>query len=248
MNHVQKIINSEIIYFLNENMNHDEWIELYINYESEIFHMIENKEQIKFDVIPKNQYHRALQEFIKYREFFRFPESKIFEWKDLVLSNIAKLNILTAIAGHTDHFPYDEFYDEFNNTETYKSNQYNLFTQELDDVTTGAEFDNWRKAKYKETGDKDYLMEDDWGTIYKFLDEVKHMDEYLPLFSNGQWLLSDFGLKPLEELGVEMANSDSPTEIIVLLNKILDVTHQRSDLAEIFIEGGSTSLDYITNF
>jgi hypothetical protein len=41
--------------------------------------------------------------------------------------------------------------------------------------------------------------------------------------------------------------SKNPNEIIVTINRILDVSHQRSDLAELFIEGGSKSLDYISN-
>ena len=34
---------------------------------------------------------------------------------------------------------------------------------------------------------------------------------------------------------------------IVLINRVLDVTHPRSNLAELFIEGDSKSLTYISN-
>lgn len=77
-------------------------------------------------------------------------------------------------------------------------------------------------------------------------------DEYdlnyvLPTFSNNQYTISDYGLEPLYKLGLEMIKQDTPEEIIVTINKILDVTHQRGDLAELFIEGGSKTLNYISN-
>jgi len=248
MINILKIINEEIkSFYLNENMNMNDWDELHSDYTRDIFGMINNEEHVKFRVIPKNQYHKALQEFMRYGRFMRFPESKIFQWKDLILSNIAKLDILTAIAGHSQNFPFDEFYDEFDNSESYDSNQYNLFTGDTDKITPDGEFTAWCKMKYKETGNDEYLREYNFTSAYEFLDEVKHMDDYLPLFSNGQWVLSDYGLKPLYNLGEELANSNDVTEIIVLINKILDVSHQRSDLAELFIEGGSESLDFISN-
>lgn len=216
---------------LNENMNIDDWGELESNMTYEILQMIANKQSVKFDLIPKNQYHKALSEFVKYGELMRFPESIIYQWKDLILENISKLSVLTDIAGHSPHFPYDEFYDIFDHN----------------DETGDGEFSAWTKQKYEETGDKEYLEKCNFSIAYYFLDNVKNMDDYLPLFSNGQWVLSDFGLKPLYKLGKEVAENNNPNEIIVLINKILDVTHQRSDLAELFIEGGSKSLTQISN-
>lgn len=218
---------------LNENMDTYGWYELHSNLNYKIFQMINNKQHIKFYLIPKLQYQRALQEFVKYGEFMRFPEAKIFQWKDLVLENIAKLEVLTAIGGHTSDFPYYEFYDVFD------------YNQETGDERDG-EFSAWCKMKYEETGDDDYTKDYNFQAAYKFLDEVKHMDDYLPLFSNGQWVLSDFGLQPLFKIGQELAENNNANEIIVLINRALDVTHQRSDLAEIFIEGGTPTLDAIS--
>ena len=236
MNEIINIINDEIKqFYLNENMDMNDWMGLHSEYTREIFMMINDSKEVKFRLIPKNQYHRALQEFVRYREFMRFPEAKIFQWKDLILTNIVKLDVLTAIGGHSQHFPFDEFYDEFD---------YNHNTQEERD----GEFSQWGRQKYEETGNEIYIREFDYSSAYEFLDEVKKMDDYLPLFSNGGWVLSDFGLEPLQKLGGEMADSNSAAELIVLINKVLDVSHQRSDLAELFIEGGSTTLDYISNF
>ena len=39
----------------------------------------------------------------------------------------------------------------------------------------------------------------------------------------------------------------TPEEALVLINKVLDVYHQRSDLASLFITGGRDSLTKISN-
>jgi hypothetical protein len=160
----------------------------------------------------------------------RFPEKYILRWKDLILSNIAKLEVLTSIAGHTSSFPYDEFYGQF----------------DVDHDEGVGEFSDWCRMKQEETGDDNYVDDYDFSAAYEYLDEVKNMDEYLPLFSNGQWLLSDFGLEPLFNIGTKMGDSSDANELLVLINKALDVTHQRSDLAEIFIQGGTATLDKIS--
>lgn len=213
---------------------------------SEVFNAINNKQKIRFQRIKPTQYKQALVEFVKYRDFFRFPTKYIHRWKDMTLHNIALLNALTEIHGHTSRFPYDEFYDTFDYQESYESNQYNLFGG-LTEVTPDGEYTAWAKKKYQETGDKDYLQSHNFTAVYEFLDEVKNIDEYVPFFSNGHAVLSDFGLDPLLKLGETLVNQSDPKDIIVTLNKILDVAHMRSDLAEIFIEGGSSSLDAISN-
>lgn len=86
-----------------------------------------------------------------------------------------------------------------------------------------------------------------WEEAYNFLDKKYKIDKYLPLFSNGGWFLSDFGLEPLNKLAVKLIKQQSPEEIIVTLNMIMDVAHQRSDIAELFIEGGSKTLSQISN-
>lgn len=64
-------------------------------------------------------------------------------------------------------------------------------------------------------------------------------------FSNGQPLLSDYGLPQLKTF-LEKALSETAYEKkIVWLDAILNVVHPRSDLAELFVEGGSESLTEI---
>jgi len=222
-------------YCINESFSSlDDWHEYHHQVTNEIFQMINSKQKITFDLMPKNLYNKALKEFMENGRFLRFPSNIILDWKALLLQNIAKLEVLTAIAGHTQHFPFEEFYDVFD------------YDRKTGNDRNGV-FSKWCKKKYKETGDDEYLNNYDFDTASEFLNDFKKIDKYLPLFSNGQWVLSDYGLKPLFNLGNQLVNLSNPNEIIVIINRILDVSHQRSDLAELFIEGGSNTLKYISN-
>jgi len=199
----------------------------------ELFSMIKGQTPIKFGLIPKTQYHNALKEFMRYGEFMRFPERYIMEWKNLLLENIAKLNTLTEIHGRSQWFPYDEFYDVFDYNE--KTNR-----------SEGGQFTRWLNKKRKGP-DGEEFKRGDWTTIYEFLATIYNIDDFTPQFTNGHHVLSDYATAPLMNLGVELDNQTDPNEIIVTINRILDVVHQRSDIAEIFIEGGSKSLFDISN-
>lgn len=174
-----------------------------------VFNSIKNREKIRHTKINPVQYKNALIEFTKFGEFFRFPTKIINNWKNICLRNTLLLAALTDIYGHSQHFPFDEFYDVFEIPEEEQSH--------------------------------------DWEDAFNLLDNVFHIDEYTPKFSNGHELISDYGLKPLYNLCLVLLKQNDPNEIIVTINKILDISHQRSDLAELFIEGGSKSLDMITN-
>lgn len=89
----------------------------------------------------------------------------------------------------------------------------------------------------------------DWGEMMEYIEENGYdviLDNILPSFSNGHDLISDYGLKPLREIVDELYETNDPNEIIVLINRALDVSHQRSDLSELFIEGGESSLNRIS--
>lgn len=62
----------------------------------------------------------------------------------------------------------------------------------------------------------------------------------------GACRLSDYGLEPLKKLAVELYEAQDPEEKLVILDRIFNVTHMRSDLASWFIEKGSWTLSEIT--
>jgi len=89
----------------------------------------------------------------------------------------------------------------------------------------------------------------DWSDAMEYIennDYDKILDNILPRFSNGHDLISDYGLEPLRKIVTELIESNDHNKNIVLINKALDVSHQRSDLSELFIEGGEASLNRIS--
>ena len=167
----------EFINSINEDINDmDAWFELYKDLTYEIFNYIGDQKKIKFDVINKSQYHTALKEFTKYGEFMgRFPVKYIYNWKELVLESIAKLDILNSINGHSSSFPYEEFYDMFDNAEQWEYenekfkdvNQLEIKFPDFKNVKNyiGGEYTHWCKDKFEETGDNDYNNKYDWGDL-----------------------------------------------------------------------------------
>lgn len=75
---------------------------------------------------------------------------------------------------------------------------------------------------------------------YKYLDKLGFYDWCV--LPDGSDAISDYGLEPLLTLLMELEEKESPEEKIVVINKILDVYHQRGDLSSAFIQGGSKSL------
>lgn len=58
--------------------------------------------------------------------------------------------------------------------------------------------------------------------------------------------LSDYGIEPLEKLFLELYQTNTYEKRLVVLDRILNVTHCRSDLAELFVEGGTKSLNILS--
>jgi hypothetical protein len=62
---------------------------------------------------------------------------------------------------------------------------------------------------------------------------------------NGQWYLSDYGLKPLQALALRLYSASTAEDKIHVIDRMLNVVHQRSDLAGMFVEGGTSTLNKI---
>ena len=65
--------------------------------------------------------------------------------------------------------------------------------------------------------------------------------------NEGSWMLSDYGLPQLEKIYGQIFNADTPEEKLYACDKALNVVHQRSDLAAMFVEGGTSTLNAIKN-
>jgi len=65
---------------------------------------------------------------------------------------------------------------------------------------------------------------------------------------DGSSYISDYGLPKLEALYPELYNEHDPEKILYIIDKVLNVVHQRSDLSTIFIEGGQSTLNKIADY
>ena len=218
---LRNIISETINKFLTESGSSGNIVDHLEEYSpSYIFQMYEDGEKLFPNLINASMYKQALTEFIKYGHFMRFPTRYLYQWMAIIMSNVAKISAITTIAGHSDWSATDEFIDYyFGNTED--------------------PYDAW--DAYKEEHGED----DDYGAMTDFLDERGFYDwTKLP---DGSDAWSDYGLQPLLEICSEYNDNMSPEEVIVLINRALDVVHCRGDLASAFITGGSKSLDFVSN-
>lgn len=63
----------------------------------------------------------------------------------------------------------------------------------------------------------------------------------------GGWRISDYGIRPLFKLAALLLETHDAMEKIVVIDRMLNVTHPRSDLASWFVEGGSRTLDVLAS-
>lgn len=92
-----------------------------------------------------------------------------------------------------------------------------------------------------ERGDRDVP---DAADIGKIIEEL--VDSDFATDDKGAWRLSDYGMDKMRNYSIEALAAETPEEKIVAVDKILNVVHQRSDLASWFVEGGSNSLSELS--
>jgi hypothetical protein len=88
--------------------------------------------------------------------------------------------------------------------------------------------------------DEQIDLEDD-DTAHKFFWEYMEDDD-------GSAYISDYGLPKLEALYPALYNEQDPERLLYIIDKVLNVVHQRSDLATVFIEGGTKTLLKIADY
>ena len=202
---------------LHESTGEDRYWEYISDYPAyEIFNMFEGNENPWIPLINPLMYQKALQEFSQYGQLMRFKKETLQQMMGIIMKNTAILRTTTEICGHSEWFPTDDFVDFY-----FEGN-----------------YDAWNE--YKEQVDE----ESDYYAAWELLDE-RGVDDWNKL-PDGSDALSDFGLKPLEELIAQYDESMTPEQILILINKCLDIVHCRGDLSSMFIEGGRKTLSQIS--
>lgn len=121
--------------------------------------------------------------------------------------------------------------------EDFKNNNLDLIN--LIDKYNNKEFNRGKiEIDYK---NKRFLLSCD---VFSLLDDIGLYDWMMMPDGSDAW--SDFGIDPLYEI-IDEYNSELPPEkVLVIVNRCLDVYHQRGDLSSIFIRGGKNSLNRIS--
>ena len=204
--------------------------------ECTVLRMLANGENLWVPLIQPAMYQQALNEFTKFGKLEKFPTKYVYQWFGIIMKNTAIIRAITSLAGHDMGFPTDdaffnsrEEFDEYKKSLVHKgsfSPDFGWIGQEEDDFDEGQEVDDDEAAG-------------------QYLEDNGYYDKMTLPDGSSAW--SDYGIRPLEEIIFQYSDSLEPEKVLVLINKALDVTHQRGDLASAFIEGGWNTLSTISN-
>lgn len=227
---------------LAENSDWHQYYDYVEDYDArEVLMMIKRGDNLWTPLINPSMYQQALNEFTKFGSFQKFPTKYIYQWMGIVMKNTAIIRAITELAGHDVGFPsyavMDVFFggdgdkwEEYRKSLGHKGNfspDFGWMGQEEDDYNEEDEVDDTEAATQ-------YLEDNDY-----------YRKMVLP---DGSDAWSDYGLQPLETIILEYSEDLEPEKVLVLINRALDVTHQRGDLASAFIEGGWNTLSKISNY
>lgn len=170
-------------------------------------------------------------------------------WTPLIEPSVYKQALTEFIKyGQFMHFPAEKYIDDWwriiiKNTRIIESitelaGHTQWFpTEDVEDFF-GEEAEEYIKNKGLED-------ESSYKQYSSLLDDKGYYDKMVLPDGSNAW--SDYGLRPLYKIINEYDEWMTPEEVLVLINRALDVIHQRGDLASAFIKGGSNTLSKITN-
>lgn len=194
--------------------------------------------------------------------------------KEIMIRNTAKINILTTLAGHTQNDPEEDFQD---NIGYFVDDQLGCILKkrntEIDDISQlEIPFDDPHRG-YKEKLPQPEPHECNGTQINPYVEELATNElsidmkypqirkliyedllekfyEYYTTDKDNKMggFMSDYGLQPLMTLLHELIQSDRPETDLVIIDKMLNVVHQRSDIANWFVQGGSYALSQLSGY
>lgn len=194
----------------------------------------------------------------------------------IMIAAALRLYILTMLSGHTQEDPkyyYEEAWGEYlddyigrimaqpkpefqdpnqteipydDPTQPYKRK---VIAPQPEPFTPNHNFDDVENLPFAEYVEEHDISKMDRDELRNELMEVllDHFSEY-GTDSKGDYILSDYGTDPLVQLAFTLSREDDPAQKVVIIDKMLNVVHQRSDLASWFIEGGSQALSDISGY
>jgi hypothetical protein len=268
---LKKIINSILKEYSNEEIDY-ELFELKSEMTSDILNdfLFKNNDamtkHIPWNVISFPRLKKIWEDFVKTGQVR--DERGLDNIENTMQNTTIKLWIITELSGHTPYDPDDDFKEVFEPylegyLKGYVANKMNAnidankHQMNFDRYTVKANPQSLSKKtkpkvinKYLDSFIEDNNLED----LKRNELKPKLYDELMERFfwyytvdsKTGANYLSDYGLKPLLKLLQELRYVDTPEEKVPIIDKMLNVVHQRSDMASWFVEGGSNALQKLS--
>ena len=248
MNNIKHIIIEEVIKFLKESddSDYDYWENFSEQRENMIISLFNDflfnnnetfSKHINWKVAPSNRIKKIWEDYMTYGVVR--DERGVDLISDIILENIMKIYIITVLAGHTSEHP-DEYYNDNigYNVDEYLNGQLN--NPNLDKFIGEFIANN--------VEDEDRNNHNELKTLIAEELKDKFLEYYIEDPKSGHAYLTDYGLDALLNYYHELRKTSDYEDKIPILDKILNVVHQRSDLALWFIEGGSSALSNISGY
>lgn len=269
---IGKIIKQETKNWLKENYNIDDYYEIKGNVTEKMFtdFLYKNNDDftknIPWNVAPAARIKKIWEDNIKYGVVR--DERGIDLIESIFMQNIIKIDIITELAGHTPYDP-DEIYEEY--IGYYINEQVDCIRVKYQDVNQlEIDFDNetgkgYKQKEYDSSKEchveihpyiKNLIIEEDLDELPD--DELKKVlyNHFINLFleyyvedpKSGHAYITDYGYDALLKNYKLLTESKSYEEKLIILDRILNVVHQRSDMASWFVDGGSSALSNISGY
>jgi len=274
MKSIHKIINEELISFLSENDELSyEFFEAEDSIKEEIFgdFLWHNNQDftknISWQLIPYLRLKKIWEGYMKMGSVRDVKGLDAIE--RIIIRNSLRINVITALAGHTQWGDEEAIED---NIGVWVNDQLDCIipVKKIDTNQLEIPYDNPDAGhKQKESvNDKpcrvqihpfaQKVIDENYDSANidredareKLMDAMKErfFDYYLTDPKTGHLYISDYGLTPIMTQANKLYAEQISEKKVVLIDSILNVVHQRSDLASWFVQGGSAALSDLSGY
>lgn len=263
MNSINKIIAEEVRGFVMENNEADyEYYAAFDRIKEEIVDdfLYKNNDtmskEVAWRVVPFNRLKKVWEDYMKYG--FVRDEKSLDYIERIIIRNVLLIDVFTNFSGHVDTSEFDSYLEEQirefvkEQIECYLQKPQDPNQYEIDFETGGSKrpsaqsqcnmnpyVENFIEENYRPDSMNAKDLE---AMLYDEMME-KFMWDYL-----AEGYITDYGLKPLRTLAIQLYSETDPKEKLVTIDKILNVVHQTSDLAAWFIQGGASALSDLSGY
>ena len=264
MKSIPKIINEELRSFIKE-VDEDihDMYEAEDNIKEELFNdfLYNNNpdftKHLTWQVVPYARLKRVWEDYMK---MGTVQNTKALDSIERIIIRCAlKIDVITGLAGHKAYGDEGIFEDMIG---SFVDEQIRCYLKKPEDPNqTQLDFPTEHQPDNRPCGDQDpyvvQFIEDNHNPDNMDVEDIRNMlydnlhtkfFDYITDPKSGHIYMSDYGLPAIMQLTTQLYGEDDPDIKLQLIDKILNVVHQRSDLASWFIQGGSQALSDLSGY